>query len=67
LLCVALKVFGGETSGKEPLWRPRRRWENNIQIDIQQVEMEGMGWIDLVQYMNRCRALVSTGMKVLVP
>ena len=36
-------------------------------MDLQQVEVEGMVWIDLAQYMDSCRAGVSTGMKVRVP
>jgi hypothetical protein len=36
-------------------------------MDIRQVEVESMGWIDLAEYMDRCRALVNTGIKVRVP
>jgi hypothetical protein len=35
--------------GKRPLGRPRRRWENNIQMDLQEVDYQGMDWIDLAQ------------------
>ena len=36
--------------GKEPLERPRRRWEDNIKMDLQAVECEGMDWIELTEY-----------------
>jgi len=35
--------------GKRPLGRPRRRWEDNIKIDLQEVGCEGMDWIELAQ------------------
>jgi hypothetical protein len=38
---------GGETLGKEPLGRPRRRWEDNTKMDLQEVGGGGMDWIDL--------------------
>jgi len=40
--------FGGETSGKEPLRRPRRRWEDNIKMDLQEVRRgawTGLMWL----------------------
>jgi hypothetical protein len=37
----------GKPEGKRPLGRPRRRWENNIKIDIQDVRCGGMDWIDI--------------------
>jgi len=41
--------FGGETCGKEPLGRLRRKWENNIKIDLQELEWEDMNWIYLAE------------------
>ena len=41
------RVFLGKPEGKGPLWRPRRRWENNIKMDLQGVGCGGMDWIDL--------------------
>ena len=37
----------GKTEGKRPLGRPRRRWENNIKMDLQEVGCAGIDWIDL--------------------
>jgi hypothetical protein len=39
----------GKPEGKRPLIRPRRRWEDNIKIDLQEVGSRGVGWIDLAQ------------------
>jgi hypothetical protein len=44
-----LQGFGGETEGKKPLTRPRRRWEDNIKIDLQEVGCRVMDWIELAQ------------------
>jgi hypothetical protein len=41
--------FGGKLVGKSPLERPRRRWENNITMDLQEVGCEGMDGIELAQ------------------
>jgi hypothetical protein len=43
----------GKPERKRPLRRPRRRWENNIKLDLQEVGWEGMAWIDLTQDMDR--------------
>ena len=44
---------------KRPLGTPRRRWENNIKMDLHDVGCEGMDWIDLAQDRDRWRALVN--------
>jgi hypothetical protein len=43
----ACKVWVGRPEGKIPLGRPRRRWEDNIKMDLQEVGWGGMDWIDL--------------------
>jgi hypothetical protein len=48
----------GKCEGKRPLGRPRRRWEDNIKMDLREVGYGGMDWIELAQYRDRCRALV---------
>jgi hypothetical protein len=58
------KVLVGKPEGKRPLGRPRRRWEDNIQPDLQEVGCGGMDWIELAQNTNRWRALVNAVMNL---
>ena len=53
------RVLVGKPEGKRPLGRPKRRWEDNIKMDLQEVGRGGMDWIDLAQDMDRWRALVN--------
>jgi len=46
-------VLVGKPEGKRPLGRPRRRWENNITMDLHEVGYDGMGWIELAQDRDR--------------
>ena len=54
--------FGGDSDGKRPLGRPRRRWEENIKMDLQEVGRGCGDWMELAQDRDRWRALVSTVM-----
>jgi hypothetical protein len=56
--------FAGETRGKESLEIPRRRWDDNIKMDLQKVGWGGMDWIDLAQDRARWRALVNAVMNL---
>jgi hypothetical protein len=49
-----------------PLGRPRRRWEDNIKMDLQEVEWGDMDWIDMAQDSDRWRALVNAVMNLRV-
>ena len=53
--------------GKRPLGRPRRRWEDNIKMDLQEVSWEGTDWIDLAQERDRWRELLNAVMNLRVP
>ena len=61
------RVLVGKPEGNRPFGRPRRRWEDNINKDIQEVGCEGMGWIDLAQNRDRWRVLVNAVMNLRVP
>jgi hypothetical protein len=50
-----------------PLRRPRRRWVNNIKMDLWEIVCGGMGWIDLPQDRDKWRALVNTLIYLRVP
>ena len=56
------EVLLGKPEGKRPLGRPRRRWEDNIKMDLQEVGRGCGDWVELVQDRDRWRALVSTVM-----
>jgi len=61
------RILVWKPEGKRPLGRPRRRWEDNIKIDLQEVGCEGMDWIDAAQDRDRWRALVNAVMNLQVP
>ena len=58
------KVLVGKPEGKRPLGRPRRRWEDNIKMDLQEV---GRDWMELAQDRDMWRELVSSVMNFRVP
>ena len=60
------RVLVGKPDGKRPLGRPRRRWEDNIRMDLR--EVGGVGdWMELAHDWDRWRALVNTLMNIRVP
>jgi len=61
------RVLVGKHEGKRPLGRPRRRWQDNTKMDLQEVGLEGVDWTDLAQNRYRWRALVNAAMKLRVP
>jgi hypothetical protein len=63
----AYRILVGSPEGRRPLGRPRRRWDDNIKKDLQEVGWRGMDWIDLSQDRDRWRALVSAVMNLRVP
>jgi len=63
----AYRVLVRKTEGKRPLGRPRRRWVNDIRMDLQEVGCGYMDWIGLAQYRDRWRTLVSAVMNLRVP
>ena len=61
------RVLVGKPEGRRPLGRPRRRWVDNIRMDLQEVGCGYMDWIGLAQDRDRWRALVSAVMNLRVP
>ena len=61
------RVFVGKPEGKRPLGRPRRRWVDNIRMDLQEAGYGYMDWIGLAQDRDRWRTLVSAVMNLRVP
>ena len=63
----AYRVLVGKPEGKRPRGRPRRRWEDNIKMDLRGVGCDPGQWIDLADYRDQWRAYVSTVMNLRVP
>ena len=61
------KVLVGKSEGKRPLVKPRRRWEDNIKMDLQELGRDYGDWMELAQDRDRWWALVSTVMNFGVP
>ena len=64
---VVLRVLVGKPEGKRPLGRPRRRWEDNIKMDLQEVERDSGDCMELAQDRDRWRVLVGTVRDFRVP
>jgi hypothetical protein len=62
----AYGILVGISEGRRPLERPRRRWEGNIKMDLQDVEW-GMGWIELAQDRDMWLAFANAIMNLRVP
>ena len=54
-------------TGKRPLGRPRRRWEDNIRMDIEQIGINAGNWVDSAQDRNYWRALMNAALNLRVP
>ena len=62
---VIYRVLVGKPEGRRPLGRPRRRWENNIKMNLRDAGWKGIDWIDLARVRDRWRAVVNILMNFL--
>jgi hypothetical protein len=60
-------ILVGKPEGKRPLGRPRRRWVDNIKIDLREIGWDGMDWIEMAQDRDQWRSLVNTVINLRVP
>jgi hypothetical protein len=63
----ASRILVGKPEGSRPLGRPRRRWVDNIKMDLREIGWDCVDWVDLAQDRDQWRALVNTVMKLRVP
>jgi hypothetical protein len=63
----AYNILVGRPEGRRPLGRPRRRWKDNIKMDLREIGFRDVDWIHLAQDGDRWRALVNTLMNLRVP
>ena len=63
----AFKILTGKPTGKRPLGRPRRRWEYNIRMDLEEIGINAGNWVDSAQDRNYWGALVNAALNLRVP
>jgi hypothetical protein len=56
----ACRILVGKPEGKRPLGKPRRRWVDNIKMDLREIEWDGVDWIDMAKDRDQWMALVNT-------
>jgi hypothetical protein len=61
------RILVGRPEGRRPLGRPRRRWEDNIKLDLRKIGIDGANWIQLAKDRIQWRAFVNTVMNLQVP
>jgi hypothetical protein len=61
------RLLVGRPEGKRPLGRPRRRWEDNIKMDLRKIGIDKASWIQVAQDRFQWRAFVNMGMNLRVP
>ena len=63
----AFKILTGKPTGKRPLGRPRRRWEDNIRMNLEEIGINAGNWVDSAQHRNYWRPLVNAALNLRVP
>ena len=61
-----LKILTGRPTGKRPLGRPRRRWEDNIRMDLEEIGINAGNWVDSTKCRDYWRALVNAALNLRV-
>ena len=64
---IAFNILTAKPTGKRPLGRPRRRWEDNIRMDLEEVHFNVGNWVASAQDGDYCRAFVNAALYLLVP
>jgi hypothetical protein len=64
---LTLPIQSTKPEGKRPLGRPRRRWVDNIKMDLREIGWDGVDWMDTAQDRDKWRALVNTVLNLRVP
>ena len=62
-----MKIVTGKSIGKRPLGRHRRRWEDNIRMDLEEIGINAGNWVDSAQDRDYWSALVNAGLNLRVP
>ena len=63
----AFKILTGKPTGKRPLGRPRRRWEDNIRMNVDKIGIDTGNWVDSTHDRDYWRALVNPALNLRVP
>ena len=63
----AFKMLTGKPTGKRPLGRPKRRWEDNIRMDLEEIGINAGNWVDSAQDSNYWRALLNATLNLRIP
>jgi hypothetical protein len=63
----AYRTLVGKPEGKRPLGRPRRRWVDNIKMDLREMGWDGVDWMDMARDRKEWRTLVNTVLNLRVP
>ena len=63
----AFRILTGKSTGKRPLGRPRRRWEDNIRMDLEGIGINAENWVDSAQDRIYWKALVNAALNLRVP
>ena len=63
----AFKILTGKPTGKRPLGRPRRKWDDNIRMDLEEIGINAGNWVDSAQDRNYWGAIVNAALNLRVP